>query len=108
MCYSLEQVDCEEAGTTAEEVTEAPPTTTAATQAQSSTAAASELAEDAVTPMSMVAVCGSDYQDALKNICTNLPCPKGDVSVGIFVLHAFGARLDVVSCLFLLSRRFGP
>ena len=57
---------------------------------------------------SMVAVCGSDYQDALKNICTNLPCPEGDVSVGIFVLHAFGARLDVVSCLFLLSRRFGP
>jgi len=46
-------------------------------EAQTGTADANDLAGTAAAP-SMVAVCGSDYNDAVANICTNQACTNGD------------------------------
>ena len=93
ICYSLPQADCAEAGTAA--VTDAPPTTMATTEAQTSVAIVEAPAEDEAASMPivqvMVAVCGSNYNNALQNICTNRPCPNGDVSSSLCTLCLFSA-----------------
>jgi hypothetical protein len=69
LCYSLPVVDC----TDVEAVTTNEP-------APISNAIANGPTEEEMAPTPLVAVCGSDYNDAVANICTNQACANGDVS----------------------------